>query len=81
MFQGTLLETDEKVWDLSFDVNVKSMFFTSKTCISMVREELLKQLYQLYEADFLQWKEKGCAGNIINMASVVSSVSLCVRCL
>jgi NAD(P)-dependent dehydrogenase (short-subunit alcohol dehydrogenase family) len=55
VFHGTLLDTEEKDWDRSFDINVKSMFYTSKTCISM-------------------WKEKGCGGNIVNMASVVSSI-------
>ncbi|CAI8023511.1 U5 small nuclear ribonucleoprotein 200 kDa helicase [Geodia barretti] len=55
VFHGPLLDTEEKDWDRSFDINVKSMFYTSKTCISM-------------------WKEKGCGGNIVNMASVVSSI-------
>ncbi len=47
--------TTEKDWDRSFDINVKSMFCTSQTCIKL-------------------WKEKGVAGNIINMASVASSI-------
>ena len=47
--------TSEKDWDRSFDINVKSMFFTTKACVSL-------------------WKEKGSAGNIINMASVASSI-------
>lgn len=38
VFQGTLLDAEEKDWDRSFDINVKSMFYTSKTCVSMVRE-------------------------------------------
>ena len=37
MFHGTLLDTGEKNWDTTFDINVKSMFHTSKACISMVR--------------------------------------------
>ncbi len=47
--------TTEKDWDRSFDINVKSMFCTSQTCIKL-------------------WKKKGVAGNIINMASVASSI-------
>lgn len=37
VFHGTLLDTEEKDWDQSFDINVKSMFHTSKTCVRMVR--------------------------------------------
>lgn len=55
VFHGTLLDTEEKDWDQSFDINVKSMFHTSKTCVRM-------------------WKEKGVQGNVINMASVASSI-------
>lgn len=55
VFHGSLLDTEEKDWDNTFTINVKSMFFTSKACVSM-------------------WKEKGVAGNIINMASVASSI-------
>ena len=47
--------TSEKDWDRSFDINVKSMFLTTKACIGI-------------------WKEKGVAGNIVNMASVASSI-------
>ena len=55
MFHGTIEDTQEKDWDRSFDINVKSMFFTSKACISL-------------------WREKKVSGNIINMASVASSI-------
>ncbi|XP_064382020.1 dehydrogenase/reductase SDR family member 6-like [Halichondria panicea] len=55
VFNGTIETTTEKDWDRSFDINVKSMFCTSQTCIKL-------------------WKEKGVAGNIINMASVASSI-------
>lgn len=37
VFHGTLLDTEERDWDQSFDINVKSMFHTSKTCVRMVR--------------------------------------------
>ena len=40
VFHGTLLDTEEKDWDHTFDINVKSMFYTSKACIGMVREPL-----------------------------------------
>jgi len=55
VFNGTLEATSEEEWDKTFDINVKSMFYTCKTCISM-------------------WREKKVAGNIINMASVASSI-------
>ena len=55
MFHGTLEDTQEKDWDRSFDINVKSMFYTCKACIGL-------------------WREKKVPGNIINIASVVSSI-------
>ena len=55
MFHGTLEDTQEKDWDRSFDINVKSMFYTCKSCIGV-------------------WKERKVAGNIINVASVASSI-------
>lgn len=55
MFHGTIEDTKEKDWDFSFDINVKSIFHTSKACISL-------------------WKDKKVPGNIINMASVASSI-------
>ena len=36
VFHGTLLDTEEKDWDRTFDINVKSMFHASKTCVDMV---------------------------------------------
>lgn len=36
VFNGTLEATSEEEWDKTFDINVKSMFHTCKTCISMV---------------------------------------------
>ena len=30
---GTILECDEKDWDFSFDVNIKSMFFMTKSIL------------------------------------------------
>jgi NAD(P)-dependent dehydrogenase (short-subunit alcohol dehydrogenase family) len=38
VFHGTLLDTEEKDWDHTFDLNVKSMFYTSKTCVGMWKE-------------------------------------------
>ena len=55
MFHGTLEDTQEKDWDRSFDINVKSMFYTCKACIRL-------------------WREKKVPGNIINIASVASSI-------
>ena len=49
------METSDEDWDKSFNINVKSMFYTSKTAIAL-------------------WKEKKVPGNIINMASVCSSI-------
>ena len=77
MFHGTLLDTEEKDWDRSFDINVKSMFYTSKTCVAIVREGL--HVGAKYGANVKisfssQWKEKGVKGNIINMASAASSI-------
>lgn len=63
MFNGTIEMTTEADWDRNFEINVKSMFFTSKAIIDV-------------------WKEKEVAGNIINMASVVSSIKGAVnRCV
>ena len=55
VFNGTILDTSAEDWDRSFDINVKSMFHTSKAAIGV-------------------WREKKVAGNIINMASVASSM-------
>lgn len=55
VFNGTILDTSEQDWDRSFDINVKSMFHSSKAAIAL-------------------WKEKKVAGNIINVASVASSM-------
>lgn len=49
------METSEADWDRSFNINVKSMFYTTKTAIAL-------------------WRTKKVAGNIINMASVCSSI-------
>jgi 2-keto-3-deoxy-L-fuconate dehydrogenase len=51
---GTILETTEKDWDFSFDLNVKSMYRTCRT--------------------FLPGMLQCGRGNIINVASVVSSI-------
>ena len=48
VFHGTLLDTEEKDWDQSFDINVKSMFFSSKVCVGMVRQHVSKKSVQLY---------------------------------
>ncbi len=55
VFNGTIEMTTESDWDRSFNINVKSMFYTSQACIKL-------------------WKEREVAGNIINMASVASSI-------
>lgn len=34
---GTLLDTDEKTWDFSFDLNVKSMYRMCRAFIPKVR--------------------------------------------
>ena len=39
MFQGNIENTKDSDWDFSFDVNVKSVFHTSKACISMWKEQ------------------------------------------
>lgn len=55
VFNGTILDTSDEDWDRSFNINVKSMFYTSKAAVGL-------------------WKDKKVAGNIINMASVASSM-------
>lgn len=52
---GTILECDEKDWDLSFDINVRSMYLIIKA--------------------FLPAMIEAGRGNIVNIASVVSSVA------
>jgi len=39
VLNGSLLDTTEKDWDRSFDINVKSMFYTSKTALSLWTEK------------------------------------------
>ena len=51
---GTILDCEEKDWDFSFNVNIKSMYFTIKSILP-----------KMIEAN---------NGNIINMASVCSSI-------
>ena len=51
---GSILECDEKDWDFSFNVNIKSMYFMIKSLIP----KMIKQK----------------KGNIINVASIVSSI-------
>lgn len=36
MFHGTLLDTEEKDWDFSFDLNVKSMYRMCKAFLPKV---------------------------------------------
>lgn len=55
VFNGTIETTSAEDWDRSFDINVKSMFYTTKAAIGV-------------------WKERKVAGNIVNMASVCSSL-------
>ena len=55
VFHGALEDTEEKDWDKSFEINVKSMFYTCKACVHL-------------------WREKKVPGNIINIASVASSI-------
>ncbi len=55
VFNGTIMDTSDEDWDRSFNINVKSMFRTSKAAIGL-------------------WREKKVAGNIINVASVASSI-------
>ena len=40
VFHGTLLDTEESDWDRTFDINVKSMFYTSKACVGLVSNPL-----------------------------------------
>ena len=51
---GTILDCEEKDWDFSFNVNIKSMYF-------MIKSIIPKML-------------KVNSGNIINIASVASSI-------
>ena len=51
---GTILDCDEKDWDFSFNVNIKSMYFMIKSLIP----KMIKQK----------------KGNIINVASIASSI-------
>jgi len=51
---GSILECDEKDWDFSFNVNIKSMYFMIKSLIP----KMIKQK----------------KGNIINVASIASSI-------
>lgn len=37
VFHGTILDTEEKDWDFSFDLNVKSMYRMCKAFIPKVR--------------------------------------------
>lgn len=39
VFHGTLLDTEEKDWNMTFDINVKSMFYTSKTCVGLWKQK------------------------------------------
>jgi 2-keto-3-deoxy-L-fuconate dehydrogenase len=56
---GTVLDCDEKAWDFSFDVNVKSMH-------RMIRAFLPEMVTRA--------KANGTSGSIINMASAASSI-------
>ena len=38
VFNGTILETSEADWDKSFNINVKSMFHTCKTILTLWKE-------------------------------------------
>lgn len=38
VFNGTIEDTKESDWDRSFDINVKSMYYTSRVAISLWRE-------------------------------------------
>jgi 2-keto-3-deoxy-L-fuconate dehydrogenase len=56
---GTVLETSEKDWDFSFDLNVKSMHRTISAFLPGMLERVA---------------ERGASGSIINIASGASSV-------
>lgn len=58
------------------------MFYTSKTCVGMVRRASYKWATEKCFVFCSQWKEKGVQGNIINMASAASSIKGAVfRCV
>ena len=56
---GSLLECTEADWDLSFDLNVKSMFYMTQAFLPAMLEKS---------------KTTGCSVSIINMASMASSI-------
>ena len=42
MFNGTIQDTSEADWDRSFNINVKSMYYTTKTAVDIWREKKVK---------------------------------------
>lgn len=56
---GSLLDCSEADWDLSFDLNVKSMFHMTRAFMPAMLEKA---------------KTTGCSVSIINMASMASSI-------
>jgi 2-keto-3-deoxy-L-fuconate dehydrogenase len=59
VFHGTVLDTSEKDWDFSFDLNVKSMHRTIRAFLPGMLERAA---------------ERGASGSIVNIASGASSV-------
>ncbi len=59
VYHGTVLETDEKAWDFSFDLNVKSIHRMLTAFVPGMLEKI---------------QSSGGGGSIINMASAASSI-------
>jgi 2-keto-3-deoxy-L-fuconate dehydrogenase len=57
--QGTILECTPKDWDLSFNLNVRSMYMTIKCALPKM---------------LARYEKSGVGASIINMASIASSI-------
>ena len=57
--QGTILECTQKDWDLSFNLNVRSMYMTIKCALPKM---------------LARYEKSGVGASIINMASIASSI-------
>ena len=77
MHHGRLDDTTTVDWENSFKINVTSMFFLSKCLVTQVPYVCRRDGESAFEIVVFfvrQWLRNKSAGNIINMASVASSM-------
>jgi NAD(P)-dependent dehydrogenase (short-subunit alcohol dehydrogenase family) len=69
VFHGTILDTEEKDWDFSFDLNVKSMYRMCKAFLPKVTSYILTFVLNKKYRQLLRFQDYSDVGIKVRFAS------------